>query len=197
MAGILDESTLLMVLHDEIYEHYSEDVYEKFQELLERGDSPRMAHMLATRGAPMMGSSDRAFCEGQYRKMSRMSNPVRESMRAIAQRAGINTDGRYYVGGLGRYDDPAAWVSGKEDLINSCKKRGFDADGVVKARYADHDAPPKKAPKLAPHLVEEMCARHAKRDPKLAEKLRKDKSGRAKRDLQEKVTAIHGSKDDG
>lgn len=154
------------------------------------GQSPALAHMLACQSAPTMGlTSDRQFNSSYRRTMSRMAPRNRDAIVAQARKAGISTDGKYYVSGLGRYDDPLAWCSTADDVKAACRKKNLTADGPgirVKGTQVD---PPKKKP-LADDLVKSLERQYLSSDPALAEKCRKN--GKAKAALREKIIAKHG-----
>jgi hypothetical protein len=145
-----------------------------YELMVESGNHPVMAHMLACRQAPVMGQSDRSFCESLHRRMSGRSEQERTAMVELARRAGINTDGKFYVGGLGTYSDPTAWVSNIEDARRALElKPHLNAEGLVrkKATHIPDGPPPRKI--LADDLAAEMIHKEIAADPKLAEKVRK------------------------
>lgn len=154
------------------------------------GQSPAMAHMLACQSAPTMGmTSDRQFNSSCRRSMNRMSEHNRDAIVSIAKAAGISTDGKYYVSGIGRYDDPMAWCSTADDVRDACRKKNLTADGPgVRCKGAPVD-PPKKKP-LADDLARDLERQYLSSDPALAEKCRK--SSKAKAELREKIVAKHG-----
>lgn len=157
-----------------------------YDECLRKDGSPRFALMLATQSPPGSRNTDRAFCQGQVQKMERMAN--RDKIIQIAQKAGIKTDGKFYMGGLGKYTNPAAWVSCAEDVITSCKMQNLGCEGAVNFKVPRQlePEPPKSVP-LSPELVAEMAHKEMKANPALAEKCRKSK--RAQQELKEMVTA--------
>ena len=108
----------------------------------ENGQSPRFAAIAACQRAPGTKGSDRAFNEHARRRMDRMHATNQERILGIAKRAGINTQGKYYVGGLGRYNDPAAWVSTTDDILSVAKARNLNVEGSV-----NHTATPVGPPR--------------------------------------------------
>ena len=167
-------------------------VLKQYEALLAAGNPPGFAAMLALKSPPGTRNTDRAFCQGQVNKMERMPKKNRDAIIAAANRAGIRTDGKYYMSGLGKYDNPAAWVSSAQDVIESCKAQNKLVEGVVNftpktLRPSDK---PKPEPALAPHLVREMEQKYFKDDPGLKEKCLKNK--KARQSLREHIVAKHG-----
>lgn len=142
--------------------------------MVQNGQTPVFAHMCVSREAWSVKNSDKAFNEGQRRKMSTMSEENRDNMCRAAQKAGINTNGKYYVGGLGKYTDPHAWVSTASDVIEVCRKKNLTATGVV-----NHKGTPMPRPKsvdLAPDIVQKKVGERLKADPRLAERVKKGRT---------------------
>lgn len=168
------------------------EAVELYLQILQNGETVRWATMCALQQPPGTKNTDRAFSQGQAQKMERMPKRNRDQIMAIAKKAGIPTDGKFYVGALGKYDNPAAWVTSAEDVITSCKVQKIGVEGVLNYEPPSKKqeiAPPKSVP-LAPELVSELSRKAMKADPALAEKCRKDK--RARQALREKVIAVHG-----
>lgn len=156
---------------------------------MENGESMSIAHMLTMQQSPQMGKSDRAFNERAYHRMSNMNTDDRRAIQKTAAKAGIATDGKYYVGGLGMYDDPAAWVSTTEDILHAAKVRNLTVTGGVE--HKGRPMQPKRIP-LADDLVAEGVRNVLKSEPKTVEKL---KNGKIKMEgLRERVIAHHGSR---
>ena len=153
----------------------------------ENGQSPRFAAIAACQRAPGTKGSDRAFNEHARRRMDRMHATNQERILGIAKRAGINTQGKYYVGGLGRYNDPAAWVSTTDDILSVAKARNLNVEGSVN-HTATPVGPPKKV-RLAEDLIEDQMA-HYLQDPREREKAKKTGGLAALRD---KVIEKHGA----
>ena len=163
-----------------------------YEQIIAAGETERWAAMCALQSPPGTKNTDRAFSQGQHQKMERMPTRNRNRIMAIAKQAGIATDGKFYVGALGKYDNPAAWVSSAEDVITSCKTQKIGVEGVLNYEPPSKKreiTPPKSVP-LAPELVTEFAQKEMKADPALAEKCRNSK--RARQELREKVIATHG-----
>jgi len=162
-----------------------------YQRLREKGNSIPLAHMLASRRGPFMKNSNDTFNASQHASMTReMTEEHRDSIVAIAQKAGISTHGKTYFGQLGTYDDPMAWVSNADDCIAKLKHKGADADGLLHVRGKRKDKEPPKTVRLAPKLVKEMMRRELTVDPKLREKYQKGKIKKSA--LKERVIEKYG-----
>lgn len=176
------------LLEAEVKSH-GDFVYQYFLDLVAEGNSVVFAHMLVFQQAPMMKGSDRSFNESMREKMSGMFEKNRDLAVTTARKAGINTTGKYYVGGLGRYNDPAAWVSTVDDVKDVCKARNLNSTGLVEHK-AREVAPQKRTP-LAKDIVDRFVAKELT-DPKTLESVR---AGKTKiQDLREKVVDRHASK---
>lgn len=158
-----------------------------YRQCLKNGCTQQMALMLASRQAAMMGGSDQAFNQGQRRKMNEMTGFNRDKILQIAQKAGINTNGKYYVGGLGRYEDKHAWVSTVDDVKEVLKLKNLDCEGLVK--HKGHEVPPPE-PKLAEDIEARLVAK------RVAQKTKGRKPTAAKLrhivgEAREYVSAVH------
>lgn len=163
-----------------------------YQQIIANGETERWATMCALKSPPGSRNTDRAFCEGQRRKMDNMASLTRRRLVETAKAAGIQTDGKFYMSGLGGHTNPAAWVSSAEDVITSCKVQNKGVEGVLNYKVPrPNEAPPKAVP-LAEHLIQEFSVKELKADPVLAEKVRKNP--KAKGALRERVIAKYGRK---
>lgn len=192
----LPEHVFSEIVHTRVLDQFGLEVYGDFLELLANGTALRLAEMFATRSAPMMGNSDRIFNETQRRRMSSHHHSYRKRMFEIAARAGIKTEGKYYVGGLGRYDDPKAWVSTHDDVRTAAREKGVLCEGPVRCDYRKEKVETQegpKGPKLSERLTREMIAHELKQDPATREKVRKNPKSELPA-LREKVQAKYGRK---
>lgn len=162
------------------------EAHQYFLEMVAGGCEAPLAHMLIFQEAPMMKGSDKSFNESMRMKMNNMLGRNRDKAVEVAQRAGVNTNGKYYVGGLGTYTDPAAWVSTVDDVKEVCRKRNLNASGLVdhKARQVE---PPKKKP-LADDIVDRFVKKELA-DPKVSELVRRGRL--SPQALREKAVATH------
>jgi len=167
-------------------------VLDEYEALIAAGNPPGFAAMLALQSPPGSRNTDRAFSQGQHHKMERMNPTVRKALLFKAKQAGINTDGKYYCGGLGRYENPAAWVTSAQDVVDSAKLQGLSVEGVISHRGVQKDVKPPPSVALAPDLVNQMAGKEMQADPALAEKCRKSKKARG--ELRERVVAKYGRK---
>lgn len=177
------------ILESEIGE-MPEEIQQRYRNLREEGETVVVAHMLATQQAPVMGNSDRAFNEHHRRKMSTMREESRQRIVDAARRAGIDTEGKYYMSGLGRYTDPAAWVSTVDDAIGAARAKNLNMEINGRTVTEADLIPPKQGPRLAPDLVQELKQRYMAKDPALAEKVRK--SPKESKELEQTIIEKHG-----
>jgi hypothetical protein len=157
----------------------------------EQGVDPRFAHMRACRRTPGVTNMDRQFGISYGKYMHGMGRNLDKIVR-IAQKAGISTQGKFYVGGLGRYNDPAAWCSSAEDVFTAAKVKKLNLSGPLNFQGAS-DAPPpaKRTTDLAPDIMQGLVKRYVKDDPGLAERI---KNPRQMRKLKEQIVAKHAKK---
>jgi hypothetical protein len=170
---------------------YPESVQRVYRKMVSDGTSRPMALMFATRSAPVMGNSDRAFCEYQHHQMTRdMDQDERTWITTAAHKAGIRTEGKTYMGQIGTYDDPMAWVSGREDAALALQKKGLSTDGVIKVKASKGRDKVAHKRYLAPDLVERKVDDILRSEPKTLEKVKKGKVKRAA--LRERVRGTYG-----
>lgn len=179
------------IMEDELLSQPFE-AQEFYLRLLSEGQSPTMAHMLAMRQAPMMGGSDRTFNEGARYRMNNMAPKMRAHIIKQAESAGISTSGKYYVGGLGRYNNPDAWVSTADDILDVAKRRPeLTLSGSIKRKGNAESKPPLKKKKLADDIAARLMTDIIKAEPKTKESL---KNGKMKpQELHERVVAKYGN----
>lgn len=165
---------------------------EHFRRCIANGCTPQMALMLASRFSPIMGGSDRAFNEGARRKMNNLP-AVNQKMVAMAQKAGINTNGKYHVAGLGAYNDPMAWVSTIDDAREVIKAKGLSSRGLI--NYQAPEKPPQPDTLLAPDIVNDALRRRLSDDESLAARVAQaspKKRASLLREQREQIVAAHG-----
>jgi len=162
-----------------------------YDSLVAIGNSPNMAAMLASQQAPGVWNTEANFTKRENERMSSMGSDRVEDIVRIARRAGINTQGKTYNGSLGKYDDPAAWVSGKDDVRAAAIEKGMNIDGMVKV---DGYRGPKKKVRLADDIVDNLERNARSKDSKLDETCKK--SDNARKQLREKLINKHSKKKD-
>lgn len=187
MPGISEELRLQLI-EDEVRELHPDDQAIYFAAVAS-GTSPQLAIGFATHMAPSMKGSDRTMNQTQRRRMNKMLPMNRERIVRQAEKAGISTHGKFYVGGLGRYNDPAAWVSTYDDALSVCKARNLTAEGIV--YHKGTPVEPKKV-RMAEDIVEDYVAKELKKNPKLREKVKKNP--KKLREVREKVIETHSKK---
>lgn len=163
----------------------------EYRALLAKGTFAREAAMYALQAAPGSRNTDRAFCEGARRQMESMPASQRKDIQEIAKQAGINTDGKFYKGSIGKYNDPAAWVSSADDVLAVCKARNANCDGVISYKAVEREAAPPKRIPLAPDIVQRLEKSYLQSDPSLAAKVKRSRKARG--ELREKIVATHGN----
>jgi len=162
---------------------------EVYDALIQHGNSPNMAAMLAAQKAPGSWNTDADFCRKEHDRMRSMSSSHVDEITKIARSSGINTTGKTYNGQLGKYNDPAAWVSCKDDVKQTAIRKGLDIDGVVKVNGYKG---PKKKTRLASDIVDRIEREKRSQDRKLDEKCRT--SDNARKELRRSIVSKHGSK---
>lgn len=165
-------------------------VLDEYRRMVAGGTFPRAAAMYALQSAPGSRNTDRAFCQGARQRMENMLPMNAKAIHAQAKAAGIDSCGKYYVGGLGRYTDKAAWVTCAEDVMTVAKARNFDVDGVLRRKAIRKDPAPPPDVSLAPDIVQRLAADYIASDPALAERCAKSKHARL--ELREKIIEKHG-----
>lgn len=163
-----------------------------FQELIDLGNSPRFAAMLALQEPPGARYTDRAFNEAQRRKMEGMGPLAGKLLHDTARQAGIDTRGKYYMSGLGRANDPAAWVTSSDDVLTVAKARNLDLEGSLRRKSEDRGELQNPDTALAPDLVREFTNKALAADPALAAKVKNNP--KAQRELREAIVEKHGKK---
>lgn len=165
------------------------EVQARYVQLRARNQSHKLAEMLATRKTCMATGLDRSFLEGKHQNHGLPDGFVGEKMLERARKAGINPHGKVYISQLARNGkgptDPQAWVSGVDDVRDTCKRRGLKCEGAVKTSGAE--PPPPVQCRLAEDLVQEMMNKELKQSPGKAADLRT---------LREEVIERHGQKKD-
>ena len=116
-------------LAQEVAETLGQKGFIRYLELLEKGNTPKFAHMLVFRSPPGTGTAtDRVFNEVYRRVMDKMKPQEREGILEVARKNGINPEGKYYTG-IGRYADKESWASTSDDVVAGAKALGKSAHG--------------------------------------------------------------------
>jgi len=162
---------------------------EFFDQLIEEGNNPGFAAMLAQRRPPGTKGTDRTFLEGSHHWADKMGKTNRKHVFEQAKKAGISTQGKVYKGGIGKPNDPMAWVSSSGDVLAACKEKGFSCEGAVNYK-APAQRPKRKA--LADDIRDGYVRGILAKEPKTLEKVKKNP--KAIREVQERVVSKHGKK---
>lgn len=158
-----------------------------YRRMRKRGVSSSMAAMLALKRPAASPGGERGFQKRSRERMNGYAPSHLENITDIAKKAGIDTAGKVYVGGLGKYNDPRAWVSDTSDIRRVAEERGLEIDGAIKIK--GREVPPPKQVPLAEDLVQKQMAKYVKADPKLAENVKR--SSKARAELRERVIEKH------
>ncbi len=166
-----------------------------FERLLSEGKTPEAAAMYACQQAPGTRFTDRAFCQGQHRKMENMGPLVSKMLHDRAKKAGIDSRGKYYLGGLAQRGkgptDPAAWVTCADDVLTVAKAKNLNIEGVLNRPAIVKEQAPNQ-PGLAPDIVNNLARQALAKDPALRERVRRSKH--AGQELRESIVDKHTRK---
>jgi hypothetical protein len=146
------------------------DVQEHYVRLVNNGQTERFAAMCALQQPPGTRGTDRAFMQGRYNQEWLKNLPQKQAdwMIREARTAGINTSGRFYMGGLADkrgHLDPEAWVDSTGDVLRVAKKRDLEVHGIVD--YVPPQKPPPKEVDINPRILREHVRKEMKENPKL------------------------------
>lgn len=145
------------------------NVQAHYERCLKKGCTPKMAEMFASRVAPKTRGLNRSFMEkfraGHTDGLDGVTD--RESFYRMAHAAGVSTAGKYYQHDLADYwGDPNGWVSDLDEVADKCRAQNRACEGAITIK--NYEAPPEKAVRLAPHLVEEELLNRIDANPDLA-----------------------------
>lgn len=170
----------------EIARHPNPAVRQRYADLVAAGNEPQFALMLATQSPPRTRQSDRTFNEECRRNMSAEKFTSKKYLE-MAKKSGISTQGKFYVGGLGRPTDPQAWVSTVDEAKDTCRRKNLSATGMFEHKGTPMPPPAKK--KLAPDIEASYIRSALAKDGALREKCRKNP--RKLRELAEAAASRH------
>lgn len=155
------------------------------------GIDPVLSAMNACRRAPGAANTDRHFGEKSRHRMNTMGQRNLDKILKLAHDAGVKTQGKVYVGGLGKYTDQHAWVSSADDVLAVAKQRNLTVSGAVNHQGTAFNEPPKKVP-LAPDIVQRHVNKILHSEPETAERIKKKPN--LLRELKERVIAKHSKR---
>lgn len=139
-----------------------------YKKALQNGGSPAFAEMCATQQAPGTRGTDRSFMEGRLSGnwMDDMPPEAAKRMVREAGAAGINTAGKFYMGGLAdkrAHRDPEAWVESVADVKRVAKSRRLEVHGIVD--YVPPEQEPPKRVKLSKKIINENVSKELRKNP--------------------------------
>jgi len=143
-------------------------VQRRYVELVNKGNSPRFAEMLALQQPPGVRGTDRAFMEGRLNNQQLDAMPKRQARWLVkeALQAGISIEGKYYCGGIAdrrRWKDPEAWVGSVDDIKKVAQKRRLHLQGGIE--YSPPEMPPPERVVLHESIVKERVKEYKKKFP--------------------------------
>ena len=94
-----------------------------------------------------------------------------------------------YKGGIGRPNDPMAWVGNSGDVLAACKEKGLSCEGAVSYKAPERRI---KKKRLADDIAHGFMQKELASDPSLRERVKKNPKKLV--ELKEKVVEKHGSK---
>jgi hypothetical protein len=147
----------------------SMEVREHYIRMVNAGQSPRFAEMCALQQPPGTQGTDRAFMQGRLdgNWMDGLPPRMAKKMAREAKAAGINVNGKYYLGGLADkrgHMDPSAWVDSVGDIKRVAKARNLNVSGICNVE--GHEVEPVRAA-LNPKIVNKLAKQAMASDPKL------------------------------
>jgi hypothetical protein len=154
------------------------------------GVDERISAMTACRRAPGATNVDRNFSE---HARHRMYGANMEKIVNVAQKAGVRTQGKFYVGGLGRYTDQSAWVSTADDVLTVARQKNLNVSGAVNQDAPRRDLPPPPKVPMARDILDGYVRQYVRNDPALQEKVHK-RPEQALPELREKILDKHTRK---
>ena len=170
------------------YERISDDpeVQKFYERLVAKGESPRLAEVLATRKCGGLVTDD-TFMKGrrtgnQFADNPAMGNWLAKKLRA----AGGSPTGKVYLSALAkRPGDPEAWVSSRGDVERLVRKRGWSCEGSVNVKACRDNFDPGPGIEVANDIVEDRLKRAARIDPSIVSTKKKRENARA--EIREKL----------
>lgn len=175
----------------------SPEVQQRYIELLDKGNSPLFAEMLALRCAPGARTDREYFADRGKLGDQFVSEKVCDFYVSEARKHGYEPNPNdVYDSAVARFPgDPRAFISpsgGRGQAADALEAQGYEVsnrlgDGLVSVRSRPGEAAPIETPHLAPDLIDEMIEARIQANPDLA---RADR-----RELVEAVVHEHGYSD--
>jgi hypothetical protein len=135
----------------------------------DRAEAERRLAEMSRAGTPPQCTTDREFLKGHVCGSQFEKTPgLGDLYKVKARRAGVDTTGKVYSGGLARFPgDPEAWVSDRGDVQRRLEERGWGSDGLVKVKAREPEREPER-PAVAPDLVDQKVLADVTANPELA-----------------------------
>ncbi len=114
-----------------------------YEDLRRKGESHNIAEMLALRQVPM-SNTDREFLQGRGGCFDQFNGneELGAYYRRVAESHGQNVTGKVYMSGLAAFPgDPRAWVTGRGDVADVLRERGWGGEGSVNMPVTNVAAP--------------------------------------------------------
>lgn len=150
-------------------ERASSEIRWHYMRMIADGQTPRFAEMAALQQPPGTKGTDRTFMEGRLDGswLNQMPKPQADRMVRQARAAGINTSGRFYMGGLADkrgHMDPEAWVDSTADIKRVAQKRDLTVSGIIE--YTPPEKPNlKKSIDVAPDILRDHVRKELAANP--------------------------------
>jgi hypothetical protein len=138
----------------------------RYEKALPYGE--KWAAMVALQQPPGTKGTDRAFLEGRQNNEQLDDMPKRQAQYVAreARQSGINISGKYYCAGIADkrgWRDPAAWVTGSDDVLKVARKRRLHVTGSV--NYDPGEAPPKRV-LLSESIIKDELRKEKRKNPR-------------------------------
>jgi hypothetical protein len=142
-----------------------EEIQSAYVVMRKAGESHNIAEILAMRITPGLRGTERMFFEGHCNgNQFAMDSNAGKKFKRAAKRAGVDTTGAVYVGGLADYPgDPKAWVKDTSDIKRVLKERNWSARGAV--NHKAHDEALTGFVPIADDIVDRETAKEIAIDP--------------------------------
>jgi hypothetical protein len=139
-----------------------------YEQCLRNGCSPKLAEALAFQQGPAL-KTDALLFEGHHNGNQFQDSPsTGDFYKQAAQRAGVSTAGKIYLGTLANFPgDPRAWVSDRHDVQKVLEERGWGCSGAV-SRKVDDLPSTESHPGVADDIVDDEVDRLTTKNPDLA-----------------------------
>lgn len=140
------------------------EIQGRYEGMRAAGEGHRLAEMLAMRAFPGF-VSDKTFNAGRCNGNQFEGTPAQgDFYKGLAEAAGVSTTGKYYSAGLADFPgDPAAWVSGRGDVLRVAREKGFRVTGQVDYDPGEREPMPDVA--IDPEIVEGQVRAYMAKDP--------------------------------